>query len=67
MPSGGFRPRKPGAIYGRPSKGDRVEIKARLPRAIAEQIQAMAADLGTTPSEIVTRMVVLTLHDETGD
>ena len=43
MPCGGARPLKPGAKYGRPSKGDRVEIKARLPRWALAAVAAWAA------------------------
>jgi len=50
---------------GRPSKGDRVEIKARLPRSAAEQIRALAAEAGEAPCETVTRLVLAALYPGT--
>ena len=61
MPRGGARPLKPGAKYGRPSKGERVEIKARLPRWAAEAVRRIAAENEEAPSDLVTRLVTQAL------
>ena len=61
MPRGGARPRKPGAKYGRPSKGDRQLFGIRLPVAAADTIRRIAARSEKTPSQTIARLVTQAL------
>lgn len=57
QPLGGWPDGVPPA-GGRPSKGERVEIKARLPADVAAKVKRLAAENGEAPSDLVTRLVI---------